>query len=86
MFKVKNKNTRTTGIFIVNFEQVNAGWETDKGYSKKQIVKDLLFSTPMRTQNVTMGSKCSENRFFQFFLPLVIYLSGFDLLNMSYFS
>ena len=32
------------------------------------------------------GSKCSENRFFEFFLPLVIYLSGFHLLNMSYFS
>ena len=58
MFKVKNKNTRTTGIFIVNFEnishlalmfpivnfeQVNAGWETDKGYSKKQLLKSFCF-------------------------------------------
>ena len=36
MFKVKNKDTRTTplayitscsNVFIVNFEQVNAGWD-----------------------------------------------------------
>ena len=29
MFKVNNKNTRTgrlSGVFIVNFEQVNANW------------------------------------------------------------
>ena len=26
MFKVNNKDTRTTPTSIVNFEQVNAGW------------------------------------------------------------
>ena len=35
MFKVNNKNTRMTslmsfGVSIVNFEQVNAGWEISK--------------------------------------------------------
>ena len=61
--------------------------QTDKDYSKKQIVAKVAFSTPMlRTQNLTMGSKYSESSFFEFLLPLVIYMSGFDLLNMSYFS
>ena len=55
--------------------------QTDKDYSK------VAFSTPMlRTQNLIMGSKYSENSFFEFLLPLVIYMIGFDLLNMSYFS
>ena len=55
--------------------------QTDKDYST------VAFSTPMlRTQNLTMGSKYSENSFFEFLLPLVIYMIGFDLLNMSYFS
>ena len=34
MFKVKNKDTRTTPI--VNFEQVNAGLLSDSWYSEKR--------------------------------------------------
>ena len=38
MFKVNNKNTRTTSVFIVNFDQVNANWE--KGF---QLVRRGIF-------------------------------------------
>ena len=38
MFKVNNENTRTTSVFIVNFDQVNANWE--KGF---QLVRRGIF-------------------------------------------
>ena len=34
MFKVNNKDTRTTGVSIVNFEQVNFGWGKTSGEKK----------------------------------------------------
>ena len=36
MFKVNNKDTRTTSVSIVNFEQVNFGWGKTSGKKDKQ--------------------------------------------------
>ena len=49
MFKVNNKNTRTTSFSIVsfgNFEQVNVSWEVDKMYeplSRKACGEESIF-------------------------------------------
>ena len=57
MFKVNNKDTRTTGVSIVNFEQVNFGWGKTSGKKKTNSGAKLansfhatnLFLYPLKT-------------------------------------
>ena len=57
-----------------------------KGSSRKKLLKKFFALLLLRTQTLTLGSECSKNYHFVFVIPLFIYLSDFDLLNMSYFS
>ena len=40
MFKVKHKNTRTTSVSIVDFEQVNVSWVTKTFNSSSKIISN----------------------------------------------
>ena len=48
MFKVNNKDTKTTsmmhfGVFIVNFEQINADWAEVDWVTKLPLILDVEF-------------------------------------------
>lgn len=61
-------------------------WSERDKTQKNYFCKDLSSTPLQRTQTLTVGSKCSESFIFGFLLPLVLFLSGFDMLNMPYFS
>ena len=52
---------------------------------KKNCCKFVSSTQLLRTNTLTMGSKCGKHFVFGFLLPLVVYLSEFDLFKISYF-
>ena len=78
-------SSKSCSLSIQTIVSVKYCSQTDKDYSKKYC-KGVSSTPLLRTQTLTTGSKCSKNLVFGFLLPLVIYLRGFDLFVMSYFS
>ena len=51
MFKFTNKDTRTTCVSIVNFEQVNAGWSVTPLNQIHQLYEVLEVSRAITAEN-----------------------------------